>query len=162
LGNGTLSLEAIATRESEGLVLRAELRGATDPVELICAFGGVNGERGRRDGDIGCERIPVAEFFQLRPEQCRSNVIVLGTNSFAVQGRPGAVTGIFPPQTTLEIGAAANWKNLNALLPPLPPRPDLPVVIARIALSSGSPCFLGLQRHAAGANADEALKVYRE
>jgi hypothetical protein len=162
LGNGSLSLEAIATRETEGLLLRAELRGATEPVELIFAFGGVNGERGRRDGDIGCERVPVAEFFQLRPEQCHGNVVDLGTNSFVVQGKPGAITGVFSSPATLTIADAGDWKNIDALLSPAPHLSDEPVVLARIALLKGSAHFIGLQRHAAGTNADEALKVYRD
>ena len=62
LGRGVLRLEALATRATEGFVLCAELAGGENKVELLFAFGGVNGLKGRRDGDIGCEREPVANF----------------------------------------------------------------------------------------------------
>jgi hypothetical protein len=48
LGGGTLHLTALAMGAAEGLVLRAELRHTSAQVELVWAYGGVNGERGRR------------------------------------------------------------------------------------------------------------------
>src|SRR5215207_4986020 len=73
LGGGTLHLSALATGAAEGLILRAELRDASAQVELIWAYGGASGERGRRAGDIGTEAVPVGQYFQLKPEHCRDN-----------------------------------------------------------------------------------------
>ena len=84
LGDGVLQVEALATRAAEGLIVRAELAGTSPPVELLFAFGGVNGMKGQRNGDIGCERESVTRFFQLRPEQCRSNQITLRSNAFKI------------------------------------------------------------------------------
>ena len=74
LGDAELMVDAIGTHTADGLVMQVELQGEPpSPVMLIVAFGGVNGMRGQRDGDIGCESKPVSEFFQLQPEQCRGN-----------------------------------------------------------------------------------------
>lgn len=60
LGGATLHLSALAMSATEGLVLRAELRGASVPVELVWAYGGANGERGRPAGLLpGSNRIAV-------------------------------------------------------------------------------------------------------
>ena len=45
-------MEALAPRATEGFVLRAELAGGENKVELFFAFGGVNGLKGQRDGDL--------------------------------------------------------------------------------------------------------------
>jgi hypothetical protein len=73
LAGGTLRLALLAMSATEGLVLRVELNGTSRPVELIWAYGGVSGERGRRDGDIGTESVPISQYFQLKPESCRDN-----------------------------------------------------------------------------------------
>eukprot|EP01031_Cornospumella_fuschlensis_P001463 gene1463-1826_t len=53
LGAGvTLELEVLALAATEGLVVRAEISGGTEPVEFFWAYGGANGVRGKRDGDI--------------------------------------------------------------------------------------------------------------
>ena len=60
LGNGVmLRLTALALHDAGGMILRAELAGGKSAAQLVWAFGGVNGMKGRRDGDIGCEKEPV-------------------------------------------------------------------------------------------------------
>ncbi len=146
LGNGTLKLEAIATRTTEGLIVRAELTGCEQPVELLVAFGGVNGMKGKRNGDIGCESEPVTKFFQLRPDQCRGNVITLGTNAFTVRGQPGVINGIFSGQATLTIGEAANWVDADKLFSNPPSQTKEPLAIGKINLFPAHPCFVGIQK----------------
>jgi hypothetical protein len=94
---GVLRLTVLAYEGTEGLIVRAELvrsdgsessadvrrlarprprifqprASAAAPIELVWAYGGVNGQRGSRDGDIGTERMPISEYFQLQPEFCR-------------------------------------------------------------------------------------------
>src|SRR5208283_5905655 len=98
LAGGELDLTVLPLAATKGFIVRAELsEGRTPrfpiarnwdsqrsslPVDLIWAYGGANGVRGSRDGDIGCERQPVSEFFQMQPEQCRSNVFSIATNTF--------------------------------------------------------------------------------
>src|SRR5215469_13183109 len=54
LGEGKLHLTALPMARNEGFVARVELSGAA--ADLIWAYGGANGARGARGGDIGCER----------------------------------------------------------------------------------------------------------
>jgi hypothetical protein len=158
----TLRLEAIATRATEGFVLRAELLGDLPTAELLFAFGGVNGMRGGRDGDIGCEREPVTKFFQLRPEQCASNEFVLAKNSFAVRGKPGVVGGVFPSGTTLAISSATNWSDAEKLFAAPNAATLSSVLVGSVKLKAGATNYLGIQRLATATAADDALAVYRE
>ena len=68
LGGGALHLAVLALPDTEGLVLRAELRGASAPVELVWAYGGATASGDRRDGDIGTESEPISRYF---PTQAR-------------------------------------------------------------------------------------------
>jgi len=162
LGDGVLQLEAIATRATEGLIVRAEWHGQPQSVELLFAFGGVNGLKGRRDGDIGCETEPVSKFFQLRPEQCAGNTLVLATNAFAVRGQPGVVGGICSSEVALAIADAENWPDAEKLFTSTDAKTKHPLVIGKMKLLPGEPRFLGIQRLAAAGNADETLATYRE
>ncbi len=53
LGAGELDLTLLPLSETKGVIMQAELLGTTQPIELIWAFGGANGMKGRRGGDIG-------------------------------------------------------------------------------------------------------------
>jgi len=164
LGDATLQLEALGTRTVEGLLVQAELRGGKSgaPVELIFAFGGVNGMRGQRDGDIGCEREPVAQFFQLQPEQCRENVFVLAENSFVVRGKPGVVGGVVSGPVKFFIADAAHWADAEKLLADAGHESAQPLVVGRMPLAESQKVFLGLQRLASSEAAPELLATYRE
>ena len=162
LGAGVLRLEAIAPRTAEGLIVRAEMTGGDKPVELLFAFGGVNGMKGRRDGDIGCEAEPVSKFFQLQPEQCAGNQFVLSKNAFAVRGKPGVIGGSFSGEASLSVADAANWSSAEKIFATQMKNAVQPLVIGRIALPVSDPKFIGLQRLAAAGDAGEVLEVYRE
>ena len=163
LGDATLALDAIGTHTADGLVIQTELQGEPpSPVALIVAFGGVNGMRGQRDGDIGCEPKPVSEFFQLQPEQCRGNVIVLATNSFVVRGKPGVIGGVFSDDLKLYTTDAKNWADAAKLLAGAGPAAAQSLVAGQMSLTAGLKVYIGIQQLAAAASADEALAVYRE
>jgi hypothetical protein len=63
---GALHLTALAYHQTEGLIVRIEGAKLAPGLELIWAYGGVNGQRGVRDGDIGTERVPISEWFHFR------------------------------------------------------------------------------------------------
>src|SRR5258708_28879033 len=63
---GVLRLHALAYHQTEGLIVKVEAEGIGDGLELVWAYGGINGQRGTRDGDIGTERVPISEWFQLK------------------------------------------------------------------------------------------------
>src|SRR5208337_4767120 len=112
----------------------------------LWAYGGVNGQRGSRDGDIGTERVPISEYFQLQPEFCRSNIFTLGSDTFALRSRPATILGLMSPGATLAIADATKWSSASDLLASAGGRPELPVVLGRVALAAGAPLFLALQR----------------
>ena len=162
LGAGTLHLEALAPHESESFILRAEVVGSPGDLRLLFAFGGVNGMRGARDGDIGCEREPVAKFFQLHADQCASNQFVLGKNSFVVRGKPGLVGGVFSNPAKLAVADASDWADAEKLFVAPNPKSAQPVLTGELTLTNGRPSYIGLQRLAAANEAEELLAVYRE
>lgn len=161
LGTGELRLAVFATRAEEGMIVRAELSG-TPGAELLFAFGGVDGWRGRRDGDIGCEVEPVTKLFQLRPEQCASNSVALGKNAFALRGKPGLIGGVCSTATTLAVADANHWAKVESLFAGADATTPQPLVRGSLKLKSGHPEFIGLQRLAGNTNLEEVLATYRE
>jgi hypothetical protein len=158
LGEGDLTLTVIPLAATKGLIVSAELGGA--PVDLIWAFGGASGERGSRDGDIGTERLPVAEFFQLKPAQCSGNVFDLASNTFTLRGGQAVIAGIMPAAAKLFIGDAGKWQSPEALLAAPAPQVKTPVMVGRVNLKPGTPVYLALQQLSHEGVAD--LPVYRE
>ncbi|HUJ71748.1 MAG TPA: DUF4450 domain-containing protein, partial [Verrucomicrobiae bacterium] len=145
LGKATLELTVLTLTTAQGLVVRAELRGPAAPVELVWAYGGANGEKGRRGGDIGCEREPVGRLFQLKPEDCRGNEFEIGADSFTMRSKPGMIVGVVPANSTQAVGDATNWATLPELLASAGKPTELPVVVGQTALRSDQPVFLVLQ-----------------
>jgi hypothetical protein len=162
---GVLRVEVLALHRTDGLVLRAQLTDAgrgDAPVELIAAYGGINGERGARDGDIGTEAVPIGEWFQLQPQFCRDNQITVAGHGFEVRSPVAHVVGILPPDARVTISDAAAWNRLDALLAPAGGAPALPVALATFRLAPGQNTFLALQRVAGGKAAADELSTYQE
>ncbi|MEO5961108.1 MAG: DUF4450 domain-containing protein, partial [Opitutaceae bacterium] len=118
---GVLRLTALAYHQTEGLVVRAEAEGIPDGVDLVWAYGGLNGQRGRRDGDIGTENVPISEWFQFKPEFAAGNVIetainARGPSQFTLRAAAATIEGIAPNAGRLGMGDPAHWGNLSALL----------------------------------------------
>ncbi len=158
-------LHVLALHEADGLVLRWEFAaagGSRERPELIVAFGGVNGERGVRDGDIGTEKVPISEWFQLRPELCRGNRISLTKGSFELQSAAANIAGVLPEGSRVTLGEARSWNDLGALLANPRAAPTEPVALARVQLEAGKPQYLALQRVTGTAAAAPDLKTYGE
>jgi len=166
--HAVLQLHAIALHQTEGLIVRIEADGLTAPVELIAAYGGLDGKRGVRDGDIGTEAVPIGQYFQLKPGSCQGNEFVLGTPSgasFTLRGKPATIVGLVPPGATLALADATEWRSLDALLASANRAPRLAVMTARIAISPAArpaPLYVALQRIPdPAAPAAEELADYR-
>jgi hypothetical protein len=160
LGDGELDLTALPLSATKGFIVRAELRGEIISGELIWAYGGANGVRGSRDGDIGCERQPVSEFFQMRPEQCRENSFSIATNTFTLRNNKTTIAGVMPPGAKLSVADATKWKSAEGLLASASESAALPVVTGQVALHSRQPVYLALQQLSGAGGAE--LPVYRE
>jgi len=146
---GLLRLAVLAYACTEGLILRAEASGVAAGTELVWVYGGVNGERGRRDGDIGTESVPISQFFQFRPEFAKQNVIAPHEDGFVLTSRAATIAGVVPAGATQHIADAASWNDLPALLradTPLAPGPAAPILVGRAPLRNRAPLLLSLQR----------------
>jgi hypothetical protein len=161
LGGGTLRLTALPMDKTEGLIVRAELVGA-DNVDLVWAYGGANGQRGSRDGDIGCEKVPVSEFFQLKPEYCRGDEFTIHTNDFTMRSKAATIVGLAPDGSKLALADAEKWASLGDLLAVAGrPVPELAVVVGQTQLRAGTAIYLALQRIAKDADHGE-LQTYKD
>ena len=148
LGPGaSLRVAAVAPREREGLLVRVEGSGLRPGVELIWAYGGVNGERGQRDGDIGTEAVPISEWFQLKPSFAQGNLVRLAESSFTLTAKGEVIAGIVPQGSRLTIAEADQWNDPEALLTATSlTSPQRPIVVGRVAIQNNAPLFLALQR----------------
>lgn len=140
-----LHLTVLPLSGRKGVIVRVEANSAWLPVELIWAYGGANGMRGRRGGDIGCEREPVSQFFQLKPEQCTNSEFAIATNSFTLRSKTATMAGTASRGTELSIGDANFWAQPSRLLAETNGAGALPLVVGRILLPYNKPVFLALQ-----------------
>ncbi|MBP8304341.1 MAG: DUF4450 domain-containing protein [Phycisphaerae bacterium] len=146
LGTGSLQVDALALYSAEGLILRLGLRGADGPIDLLWAFGGVHGQRGRRDGDIGTENEPVSRWFQLRPEYCRDNAFTLDANGFAVRSRVATLVGVTSPGSRLALADARHWSSIQDLFASAGGQAQLQVVTGSTVLYPGRSVVLAIRR----------------
>jgi hypothetical protein len=156
LGDGELDLTVLPLSETKGFIARAELHGTNFPVELVWAFGGANGMKGQRNGDIGCEREPVSQFFQLQPEQCKGNEFSIASNSFSLNSKAAQLSGVATAGAKFTVADANNWSSLKDLLASADKKIDLPVVVGRTELQNEQPVFLALEQIDDGGKPDAA------
>jgi hypothetical protein len=161
LSSGTLTLTILPLSNEKGFVVRAELDGASTPVKLIWAFGGANGMRGKRGGDIGCESEPVSQFFQLHPNECKGNKFTINSNGFVLHSKVATIEGIFPPASELQIADAANWNSAPDLLASIHLALTFPIVAGRIDLSEQNPVYFALKEsEVSPANAEDLPALF--
>ncbi len=146
LGSRELQLTVLPLSGARGLIVRAQLNSAGMPAELVWAFGGANGMKGSRNGDIGCERVPVSQFFQLRPEQCADSEFSIATNTFILRSKAATIAGLASTGTEFKLADAGQWANPGELLASMNKTNHLPVVVGQIRLSSEQPVYLALQQ----------------
>jgi hypothetical protein len=144
LGDGTLELTALAARATEALVLRIEWRGVK-PLDLAAVLGGLTGERGRRDGDLGTESAPVRDYFRFRPEHAAGNTFELTPSGFALRAPKAAVNAVLPLGTAAFAAEAGD--DPVALLQAATNAPR-PVGVGRFTVVPGTAAHLALQRAA--------------
>ena len=163
-GAGELTLTAIPLAGTEGLVVRVEISATVAPVKLVWAYGGANGERGRRNGDLGGERVPISQFFQLKPEYCRSNLFLIRPDGFTLPTKSGTMLVVSSANAKPAIADAGKWNSPFALLAASGKPTTAPVVVREISLQAGAPAFIAFQLVRPGNSpllrADELEKVF--
>jgi hypothetical protein len=145
--DAVLRLSALAYHQTEGLIVRVEATRIAAGLELIWAYGGVNGQRGQRDGDIGTERVPISQWFQLQPEFAKDNTFELAPQGFTLRAKAATISGLVPAGARQRISDAPAWNDLPTLLNAqyfAPPRQ--PVIVGHAPLLSGQPQFISLRR----------------
>ena len=157
LGDGAINVHLLTLADTDGYVVRIEPHGLPEGVEAIFAFGGANGDKGKRNGDIGCENVPVSEFFALKPAYCAGNQYTLHDDHFFLESKAGKLVGIVPAQTTLKLGAAAKWDRLDELLESTGAGSDEPVVVGWTAIGNSASLGYIVQKQSDEANAGVAF-----
>jgi hypothetical protein len=141
LENGSISLTAIPLALKEGLIVRIE---SSTPVTLLWAFGGANGDPGRRNGDMGGERMPLSEFFKLRPEHCRGHRFKAAANRFTLPAKNGTLVGLAAAGTRLSLGDANRLASPAALRKSVGNPTATPLQLGEIQLAAAMPTFLAI------------------
>ncbi len=146
LKDAMLHLSVVGLYEADGLIVEAVLKGADKPVELVAAFGGAGGKRGKRSGDIGCESEPVSQFFQLKPSNCKGNAFSIDANMFVLKSNVATLGGAFSTDSKLAVCDAEKWNNIYALLKSAGEQTEYPVLTATMKLSADQPVYVILKR----------------
>ncbi len=151
LGAATLTLTVIPTAASEGVIAKAELAGSATPLQLVWAFGGANGDRGRRNGDLRAENLPISQFFQLRPEFCKGNSYDLRPDAtFTLRSKAGTIIGTTPAGAKNALADSVKWASPKDLFASAGKAASLPVLVGEAPLCAGKPLFLALRKDASG------------
>lgn len=145
LGQGVLRIEALAYAVAEGLTLRVEGSDLPPGLELVWAFGGITGQRGVRDGDIGTEKVPISEWFQFRPAFAEANRVLVDAKGFQVSAPQALIVGSSSGAARFSRGDAAAWDDISRLLES-PASDRGAVAVGRAKLASNAPLILSLQR----------------
>jgi len=119
LGAGSIRAELITAAEGSGIILKVEGSNLPSGTRLAWAFGGVSGKKGRRNGDIGCEVLPVSQFFQVTAEECSGNSYKIDSTSSGpavahLSSKAAQLSLTFPTNSRLAIEDFAAWSQLPA------------------------------------------------
>ena len=150
--------------EAEGLIVRVEGNRLDAPLVLGWAYGGASGERGKRDGDIGTEHVPIGEYFQFTSENAREQSFTLSADAaFTLKTKSSTLRGLTLPMSKLAVLDAAAWASPFTTPPPVAP-PAEPIVAGRVTLTNTNPVYLWVQRlsDAAPSPADGPGGAHRE
>ena len=158
---GAIELTVVALAATEGLAVRARGVGVPRGTALYCAFGGVNGKRGKRDGDIGTESVPISEWFAFRPAFAEKNAVTMpGRDRFTVAGPPGTITGTLLHGETRGVADGEAWEDpVRLFAAPSTATPARPIVTGVLQLDA-TDAHLVLQRTAYAPAANVDLATY--
>lgn len=143
LGDAVLHLQVLALSDAEGLVLRAETEGEVPgEMQLLAVFGGANGKKFSRGGDIGAD--PESGFY-LHPEYCTGNEYQVQGNAFVLDythGRDGhrRLRGAFPHGSMPRLGDAHAMEDPRSLLGSS--ASETPVIFAEVDLNRQGAHFI--------------------
>ena len=149
-GGVTVKLSAVALRESEGLALRVDLDGQSAPADLLFAYGGLTGEKHKRNGDIGTDSVPMSEYFKLKPDHCKTNEVRPLGNSFQLSDKAVTMSAATTADGKSAVADALQWSDAAALVASTGKPTDRPVALTVVPAEPGKPTYFGLERTVAG------------
>ncbi len=127
--------------------LQAMVRGQDLPKEvaLVWAFGGASGKRGRCNGDLGCEDVPVRTFFQFDVAECNDQRYKLSGACATLESRAGRLRLRAPEGAEVRLGSAALWeKGWSALTEAAATGEAHPVLVGSVALTAEREVYLAV------------------
>ena len=156
-------IEVLAYADTEGFIVRAQAKGIAASARLIWAYGGVNGQRGARDGDIGTESVPISQYFQLQPSFADDNSFTLAAEGFTLKSPHAVIVGVTPAGATQHVADADHWNDLPTLMSDAKETTSNHKVVAGEApFSREHPLLLSLQRVNDGLQPVADLDTYRD
>ncbi|HTN19982.1 MAG TPA: DUF4450 domain-containing protein [Pelobium sp.] len=156
LGKAIIHLELLAYADTEGMILKITAEGLNQPITMFTSYGGVNGQKFSRDGDLGAD--PESVFY-LKPEYCRDNQFKINTNQFQLDfydatarkeiakgNKPNysQVYGQFPKNAQLKVSDVSLIANLNSFSKGN--ASNAPVLTANFPLKNQEPTYIAIQR----------------
>lgn len=87
--NGELSIHLLASYDREELIIKITGHDLPDDLVLLPVFGGVQGKKFSRDGDIGADP---ESSFDLKPEYCKGNIINIQADRVSIRATTGGKT----------------------------------------------------------------------
>jgi Domain of unknown function (DUF4450) len=115
LARSTLHLRCLPSSIPNAALWEIESTEAAAPLRVWLIVGGADGKKGNRGGDIGCEKQPVAEFFQLTPASCEGNAISREPHGFSISGKSQRIQACLPEGFETFTSDATNWDSLPKL-----------------------------------------------
>ena len=139
LGEARLRLMAVPVAPADGagagLALQVEVISG-GPVRLWWATAPGDGNRGRRNGDMGGEKVPLAVFHDARPVEGAAIRIV--NDRFQVAGPVGLVGGL-PAGSTAGLADVGAWSSAAGLIGTLGSSVTRPVAVVTATVEPGRP-----------------------
>ena len=152
LGEGDIRLRVLADFATEAVLVRSEGKAIARGTSLAWALGGVNGQRGARDGDIGTERVAISQYFQPQPEFADGNRIEVAKNSFDLHSDSGNLHGAVLGGSVVGLASADHWDDLSRLFVVSEAPSSRPLAIGTLELAP-KPSVMVIQAMTRGPNA---------
>ena len=145
LGGGFIHIEILTAAEGSTMMLELRAQDIPAGITLAYAFAGASGRKGDRNGDIGCEKQPITQFFQVRPEECKDNAFTIEAHTCKLRSPAGDLQLTFPPSSQLAIADFSTWSAPPSGINNTTPNPQLPILTGSMPLTSEAPLYISIQ-----------------
>ncbi len=145
LASGTIHIEILTAAEGSTMMLELRAQDISAGLTLAWAFAGASGRKGDRNGDIGCEKQPITQFFQVRPEECTDNAFTIEAHTCKLHSPAGDLQFTFPTSSQLAIADFSQWSAPPSATTSSTPNPQLPILVGSLPLTSEALLYISIQ-----------------